>query len=291
MPEIYEYRGVSDLVCAEVTKDDSTGITFGAVEPICGVAEIGRSSSSTSEAHYYDNIPACTVVTDGVDTITLQLSAIPLPIKAKLTGHKYDAATGTYMEGTRKIKYFAIGYKTQATNGDVQYVWRLKGTFNDPDEDHKTIDASTDANGQTLVYTGIKTTSQFANGGEDGQPDHCASVCVNTALDLIANKAGFFDSVQTPDTIQAKGETPSVSVVPSRASVEAGQKVQLTAIKIPANASIAWTSSNTSYATVDQDTGEVTGVSAGTATITATITVGTDTYTDTCSVTVTAASA
>ena len=79
MPEIYEYRGVSDLVCAEVTKDDSTGITFGAVEPICGVAEIGRSSSSTSEAHYYDNIPACTVVTDGVDTITLQLSAIPLP--------------------------------------------------------------------------------------------------------------------------------------------------------------------------------------------------------------------
>ena len=288
--EYFEYRGISGLVAAEVLVDDEATFQTGEVFPLAGVAELGKSSSSTSESHWYDNIPAIIVVTDGVDTVTINTSGIELPVKAKITGQKYDATKGMLVEGPRKIKYYAIGYKTQATNGDEYYVWRLKGTFNIPDDTYKTKDDSTDANGQELVYTGIKTTHVFENGGEDG-PDHASAVVINTALDLIANKAGFFSSVQTPDTIEAKSETPSVSVVPSRAAVEVGQKVQLTAIKVPANAAIAWTSSNTSYATVNADTGEVTGVAAGTAPITATITVGADTYTDTCSVTVSAASA
>ena len=60
---------------------------------------------------------------------------------------------------------------------------------------------------------------------------------------------------------------------------------------VPAGTSVAWSSSSTSYASVNASTGEVTAVAAGTATITATITVdGTD-YTDTCAVVVSAASA
>ena len=117
------------------------------------------------------------------------------------------------------------------------------------------------------------------------------AVTVNTALDLIANKAGFFDSVQTPDTIQAKTVTPSVTVIPSRAEVDAGSKIQLQAVVIPASAAVTWSSSSSTYATVDASTGEVTGESAGTATITASITVDGTSYTDTCALTVNAVTA
>ena len=64
----------------------------------------------------------------------------------------------------------------------------------------------------------------------------------------------------------------SVSVSPSTASVDMGDTVQLTETVLPANAtdkSVAWSSSNTSVATVNSS-GLVTGVSVGSATITAT---------------------
>ena len=284
MAQIYEYRGVCDLVYAEVTKDDSTGFQTGTVKPLAGVAEIAKTSSGSSEAHWYDNIPAVIVTSQGSDTITITTSAIPLDVLAEITGQTYDPTTGAFIEGERENKYFAIGYKTQSTvSGQEYYCWRLKGSFSTPDEDHKSADDSTDANGQSLTFTGISTTYKFQKNGKPAM-----AITVNTALDLIANKAGFFDSVQTPDSVTPKTVVPSVTVVPSRASVEAGQKVQLSAVVVPASAEVTWSSSAETYATVNASTGEVTGVLAGAATITASITVGTDTYTDTCALTVTA---
>ena len=286
MAQIYEYRGVEGLVYAEVTKDDSTGYETGTVKPLAGVAEVGKTSNSSTESHWYDNIPACNVTAQGTDTITINVSAIPLEVLADITGQNYDEDIDTLIEGERIQKYFAIGYKTQATNGDEYYVWRLKGTFNIPDETHQTKNDSTDANGQELTFTGIFTTYKF---NKYGKPEIACTT--NATRDKIANKAGFFNSVQTPDTITAKSAVPSVSVVPSRAEVTVGEKVQLQSIVVPPSAAVTWTSNATTYATVNASTGEVTGEAAGTATITASITVGTDTYTDTCSVTVNAPSA
>ena len=58
LQEIHEYRGVEGLVAAEVlTDDDTSGYTTGSVFAIAGVAEISRSTDSSNEPHYYDNIP------------------------------------------------------------------------------------------------------------------------------------------------------------------------------------------------------------------------------------------
>lgn len=286
MPKIYEYRGVTDLVYARVTKDDSTGYATGEVKDLAGVAEISKTSNSSTEAHYYNNIPAVNIITRGSDTVTISASAIPLDVLADITGQKYDATTGAMIEGPAKTKYFAIGYKTKDTDGNIYYVWRLKGTFAIPDEDHQTEDDGTDANGQELVFTGIATTYIFANGGEDG-PDHAMAINVNTGLDLIANKSQFFNSVQTPDTLQPKSIVPSVTVFPSREEVTAGSTVQLTAETIPAGLAVTWSTAANTYATVDAN-GLVTGVEAGSETVTAKITYDGHDYTDTCAITVNA---
>ncbi len=204
MAEIYEYRGVSDLVYAEVTTDDNSsetghGFVTGTVKPLAGVAEISKTSNGSSEAHYYDNVPAVVIQSTGSDEITISTSAIPLDVLADITGQTYDSATGTFIEGERTQKYFAIGYKTQATNGDEYYVWRLKGSFAVPDQTNTTKDDGTDANGQELTFTGISTTHKFTKGDAPAM-----AVTVNTGLDLIAAKDQFFASVQTPDTITAK---------------------------------------------------------------------------------------
>ena len=204
MPKIFEYRGVEGLVYAEVTKDNNSteqgeGYVTGTVKPLAGVAEISKSSDSTSEAHFYDNIPAVVITSTGADTVTISASAIPLDVLADITGQTYDSTTGTYIEEERQQKYFAIGYQTKNTDGETVYVWRLKGTFNIPDQTNATENKGTDANGQELVYTGISTTHKFTKTTKPAK-----AVNVNTALDLISKPEDFFVSVQTPDTITAK---------------------------------------------------------------------------------------
>ena len=195
--EILEYRGVEGLVAAEVTADDASDYTTGTPFDVAGVAQLTKSTDSSNEAHYYDNIPAVVIASNGSDTVTVNASAIPLDVVAKLTGQTYDNATGSMIEGVRQVKYFALGYKTMKSNGDIMYVWRYKGTFAVPDEEANTIDNSTSANGQTLVYTGISTTHAFTKGGR------AKALVVDGGADK-AVVSSFFSTVTTPDTLTAK---------------------------------------------------------------------------------------
>lgn len=201
LQEIVEYRGVEGLVAAEVlTDDDTAGYTTGDVFAIAGVAEISKTTDSSNEAHYYDNIPAVVVSNTSSDTINISASAIPLDVLGYITGQTYDSALGALFEGPRKVRYFAIGYQTKKTNGDKMYVWRNKGTFNIPDQTNTTENNSTDANGQELVFTGISTTHKFTKTGEG-----CKAVVVDVAKNL-ADVSTFFEEVVTPDTLVAKTE-------------------------------------------------------------------------------------
>lgn len=203
LQEIVEYRGVEGLVAAEVTTDDNStetghGYVTGNVFAIAGVAEISKTTDSSNEAHYYDNIPAVVVTNVAADTITISASAIPLDVLAEITGQTYDSATGSLIEGPRDVKYFALGYKTRKTNGDEVYVWRYKGTFNIPDQTNTTENDSTDANGQEIVYTGISTTHKFTKTGKGAK-----ALNVDVGKDL-ADVDEFFDAVTTPDTLTTK---------------------------------------------------------------------------------------
>lgn len=204
MNEITEYRGISDLVYAEVTKDNNNtgsgeGYVTGTVKPLAGVAELSRTTKSSSEPHYYDNIPAIVINSTGADEVTINTSAIPFDVLADITGQKYDSTKGAFIEGERTPKYFALGYKTKKTNGDEVYVWRLKGQFSIPDSTHATEDDGTDANGQEITYTGISTTHKFTNNNNKG----AKALNVDLGKDL-ADVSTFFNTVTTPDTLQGK---------------------------------------------------------------------------------------
>lgn len=212
MNEITEYRGIEGLVYAEVLIDDNEtntassgqtpnhGYVTGDVKSLAGVAELSRTTESSSEAHYYDNIPAIIINSTGKDEVSITTSAIPFDVLAEITGQVYDATTGALIEGQRNNKYFALGYKTKKTNGDEVYVWRLKGQFNIPDSTHSTENDGTDASGQEITYTGISTTHKFTKAGNKG----AKALNVDLGKDL-ADVDEFFDEVTTPDTLTAKG--------------------------------------------------------------------------------------
>ena len=198
MSEIFEYRGIEGLVYAELLTDTADELTYGEVKPLCGVATLSRTTESSSEAHYYDNIPAVVIASTGADEVTIGVSAVPFDVLADITGQHYDETLGAFVEGERESKYFAIGYKTAKTNGDEVYVWRYKGTFGIPDSEHNTQDDGTEATGQELTFTGINTTHKFVKTGKTAK-----ALNVDLGKEL-ADVSTFFDSVTTIDDLQAK---------------------------------------------------------------------------------------
>ena len=192
-----EYRGIRGLVAAEVLTDDAEKFECGVPFEVAGVAELSRTTETSNESHYYDNVPAVVIDSTGADEVTITASAIPFEALAKLTGQTYDAAKGMFVEGERQAKYFAIGYITEKTDGTEVFVWRLKGKFNIPDSTHATKDDGAEANGQELVYTGINTAHKFTALGNKT----AKAVNVDTSVNTGVKEDTFFAEVQTPDTV------------------------------------------------------------------------------------------
>lgn len=195
--EYQEYRGIRGLVAAEVLTDTLEKFECDTPFPLAGVAELTRTTESSSESHYYDNVPAVVIDSTGADEVSITASAVPFEALAKVTGQVYDAAKGMFVEGERQAKYFAIGYITEKTDGTEVFVWRLKGKFNIPDSTHATKDDGAEANGQELVFTGINTAHKFTALGNKT----AKAINVDTSVNTGVKEDTFFAEVQTPDTV------------------------------------------------------------------------------------------
>lgn len=279
--KVVEFRGCDNVVVAEVTKDDSTGYTVGNIIPLAPVAEVSKTTENSSETHYYDNVGAIVIRTEGSDEVTLTTPALELGQLATITGKSVDPATGAYVDDEGVEKYYALGYRLKLTDGTYRYVWRLKGAFsNIPDETSTTESDSVDTNNQSVVYTGNKTLYSFEAGNIKGR----AKAVVIDERDGLADVSGFFSQVVTPDNVAslAKATTTAISLSSSSESIVKDETATITATTTPSGQRVTWSSSNPAVATVAG--GVITAVAVGTAVITAT----SGNYSASCAVTVTA---
>lgn len=279
--KVVEFRGCDNVVVAEVTKDDSTGYTVGNIIPLAPVAEVSKTTENSSETHYYDNVGAIVIRTEGSDEVTLTTPALELGQLATITGKSVDPATGAYVDDEGVEKYYALGYRLKLTDGTYRYVWRLKGAFsNIPDETSTTESDSVDTNNQSVVYTGNKTLYSFEAGNIKGR----AKAVVIDERDGLADVSGFFSQVITPDNVAslAKATTTAISLSSSSESIVKDETATITATTTPSGQHVTWSSSNPAVATVSG--GVITAVAVGTAVITAT----SGNYSASCAVTVAA---
>lgn len=283
MAKTVEFRGCDNLVIAEITGDDNTGYTTGAVEVLAPVAEVSKTVESSSETHYYDNTGMIVIQAEGSDTITLTVPALPLTKLATVTGKVIDAATGAFIDSPPVEKYFAVGYRLKLTDGTYRYVWRLKGSFAIPDETSATEDNGTTTNNQQLTYTGINTAYEFTNGGGTNVKARSRGVVIDER-DGLCDCSTFFSTVQTPDTVGnlAVSTVTALSISPTSSSLTVGNTATITPTTTPSGKPVVYASSNTRVATVNSS-GVISAVGAGTAVITATAGV----YSASCAVTVT----
>lgn len=281
MAKIVEFRGCDHLVVAEVTKDDATGYTVGAITSLAPVAEIAKTTENSSETHFYDNVGAIVIKAEGSDKVTLTVPALNLDQLAKVTGKSLDPQTGAYVDDEGVEKSYAIGYRIKLTDGSFRYVWRLKGVFsNVPDEDSTTESNNIDTNNQSVVFTGNKTVYDFQAGSIKG---HAKAIVIDER-DGLADVSKFFDQVVTPDNLAslAKATTTAISLSSSSEEIVKDNTATITATTTPSGQHVVWSTSNSAVATVAG--GVITAVAVGTAVVTAT----SGNYSASCTVTVTA---
>lgn len=281
MAKIVEFRGCDHLVVAEVTKDDATGYTVGAITSLAPVAEIAKTTENSSETHFYDNVGAIVIKAEGSDEVTLTVPALNLDQLAKVTGKSLDPQTGAYVDDEGVEKSYAIGYRIKLTDGSFRYVWRLKGVFsNVPDEDSTTESNNIDTNNQSVVFTGNKTVYDFQAGSIKG---HAKAIVIDER-DGLADVSKFFDQVVTPDNLAslAKATTTAISLSSSSEEIVKDNTATITATTTPSGQHVVWSTSNSAVATVAG--GVITAVAVGTAVITA----ASGNYSASCAVTVTA---
>ena len=207
--EVFEFRGVDNLYVAEVLTDDNDaegGYTCETPVYLAPVAEVGKTTDSSNEAHYYDNKAMIVVNSESADKISITMAPPILEKLTKIIGKSFDATTGMMVDGPRQNKYFALMYRTKGTDGAYRYVSRLKGTFSIPEESNATENDGTDTTNTSIEYTGIYTTHEFNKGiynGTSWEKSGVKGVVVDTRYGL-ADVSKFFESVQTPDSVTVK---------------------------------------------------------------------------------------
>lgn len=208
MSKVFEFRGVDNLYVARVLTDDETTFECDTPVKLSPVAEIGKTTDSSNEAHYYDNKALIVVNSESADTITLTVAPPELKMLADIIGRSFDETTGMMIDSPRDNDYYAIMYRTKGTDGEYRYVSRLKGQFNIPEETNATENDGTDTNNTSIEFTGVYTSHEFTKGKYNKttkawEKAGAKGIVVDTRYGL-ADVSDFFSEVQTPDTVTVK---------------------------------------------------------------------------------------
>jgi phi13 family phage major tail protein len=190
--------GVDMVYIAKITQDDSSAFLTDAPIPLAPVAEISGAPKINQETLYYDDMPAEDLLAEGVTERKIKLSALNPEMEALLTGEKFDSVSGRVWDSAAPASspHFALGYRSQKSNGHYRYVWYLKGRFQKPGYDHATLADKATAKPVEIIYNAQKTVHKFDQGT---RTDGVKRVWVDEDTDN-ASVATWFNAVQTPAT-------------------------------------------------------------------------------------------
>lgn len=162
-----EYKpviGLDSLYIAEISADSSTAYTAGTPAYLAPAAEAKAAPSVNTEVIYADDRVYDVAMGEGQTEIELTITGLDPETLAAITGSQFDSANGRVYDraAPNQAPYYALGFRSQKTNGNYRYYWYLKGRFSKPEEGFKTLSDSPESQKITLKFTAFKTTHQWA---------------------------------------------------------------------------------------------------------------------------------
>lgn len=174
-PTVSSTIGLKNVVIAPLTADTEEGHTYGTVQAVAGAIEASVTPDNTDpDILYADDIEFDTLYADPSVTFKLKMADIPLTIQEMLFANQMDDKGVLVRTAQDKPPYFAVGFKSEKSNGKYRYVWLYKVRAKPITESFATKEGDTVTRQNPEVeFTAIKRTHDghwqaVADEGENG---------------------------------------------------------------------------------------------------------------------------
>ena len=174
-PTVSSTVGLKNVVIAPLTTDTEEAHTYGDLQLMAGAIEATiPPENAEPDIQYADDIEFDVLYPDPKLTFSLQMADIPLLIQEMLFANAIDDNGVLVRTASDKPPYFAMGFKSEKSNGKFRYVWLYKVRAKPITETYQTKEGDTVTRQTgTVECTAIKRTHDgryqaVADEGENG---------------------------------------------------------------------------------------------------------------------------
>ena len=178
-PAVSSTVGLKNMVIAPVTEDTETSTTYGDLQRVAGAIEATITPENNDpDIQYFDDVEGDVLYPDPELTFKTKLADLPLIVQEMIFSNKIDDNGVLIRTASDRPPYFAVGFKSEKSDGTFRYVWLFKVRAKPVTENYATKEG-TNVTRQTgeIEWTAIKRTSDgryqaVADEGENGvRPD------------------------------------------------------------------------------------------------------------------------
>ena len=174
-PTVSSTVGLKNMVIAPLTADTEETLTYGDLQLVAGAIEATITPDNADpDVQFCDDVEFDVLYPDPELTFTTKMADIPLAIQEMIFGNNIDDNGVLIRTSTDKPPYFAVGFKSEKSNGKFRFVWLYKVRAKPLTENYATKEGTT-INRQTgeVEWTAIKRTHDsryqaVADEGENG---------------------------------------------------------------------------------------------------------------------------
>ncbi|NJI12025.1 major tail protein [Staphylococcus agnetis] len=247
----------------KVRRQDGNGFKQGKVTDVPGLQEIELELEQGNEPVYADGVKKLNLFS-GITgaTLTANLMELTKEERTEFLGVKVNKGMELYT-ADQVPPYVSVSWKYKCNDGSYIYYGLTRGNFNLPGTSSSTMEDSPEQQDQ------VEMEGSFMQRDKD----KLVFARIHSADPEFDEKA-FYEAIHGTDSGSFSGaedvKVSKVTIEPSSAEVDVDSTVQLTATVEPKEAKnnkVGFFSENEDIATVDRETGLVTGVSQGEAQI------------------------
>lgn len=126
-PQVASTVGLKNVVIAPLLTDTEETLTYGELQLMAGAIEASITPESADpDVQYADDIEFDVLYPDPQLAFKTKMADIPLLIQEMIFGNKVDDNGVLIRTASDKPPYFAVGFKSEKTNGSYRYVWLFK---------------------------------------------------------------------------------------------------------------------------------------------------------------------
>ena len=189
-PAVSSTVGLKNMVLAPLTVDTEAAVTYGALQLVAGAIEATITPENTDpEIQYADDIEFDVLYPDPELSFKTKMADIPLAIQETIFGNAIDDNGVLVRASVDKPPYYAVGFKSEKSNGTYRFVWLYKVRAKPVTETYATKEGGT-VTRQTgeVEWTAIKRTHDglyqaIADEGENGFTTVKAATFLDTVYD------------------------------------------------------------------------------------------------------------